>query len=231
MSILPFAVYYLPHRLEIPLTLTTAYQWIIILGISLTSSFLLYQAARFITLSNERIHELEFFSLHDPMTFLANYRAFNQLFLRSFKKARLRRQNLSLILFDIDFFKQINDTYGHQTGNKVLQELSGLLQGFNFPKHSLLARIGGEEFAILLPKTSGNEALAIAEALRLKVRQHQFLQKEAALSLTISAGIATYANTNFSNQDLMKEKADEALYQAKQSGRDQVTCSYFLLMT
>ncbi|EUJ32945.1 GGDEF domain protein [Listeria floridensis FSL S10-1187] len=222
LSIVPFMLYYLPHKMMIPLDWRSGLQWIIIFAVSFLSSFILYQAARFVTAANKQIQELRYFSLHDPLTDLANYRYFETRFTQLVKKAKHKEQPLSLILFDIDWFKQINDSFGHQAGNHVLSTLGSMLREHAFPKNTFLARIGGEEFAILLPKTSEYEAIEFAEAFRIQVEQHVFHFGQKELTITISAGIASIDQEHIQNSDQMQSFADQALYAAKNAGRNRV---------
>lgn len=215
-------LYYLPHKMMIPLDWRSGLQWIIIFAVSFLSSFILYQAARFVTAANKQIQELRYFSLHDPLTDLANYRYFETRFTQLVKKAKHKEQPLSLILFDIDWFKQINDSFGHQAGNHVLSTLGSMLREHAFPKNTFLARIGGEEFAILLPKTSEYEAIEFAEAFRIQVEQHVFHFGQKELTITISAGIASIDQEHIQNSDQMQSFADQALYAAKNAGRNRV---------
>lgn len=158
---------------------------------------------------------------HDFLTSLPNRRHF--IHEASTALARLKRHGgaMALLMIDIDHFKRINDNYGHQAGDVVLQQLS---QQFKTQLRDidLVSRFGGEEFAILLPDTEKAQAAEIAERLRTTAANSQIpLGEHATLSLTISIGLATTDETDTSLEKLLV-KADVALYQAKQSGRNRV---------
>lgn len=138
--------------------------------------------------------------------------------------AQVRRhpQPLSLILLDVDHFKTINDTYGHSVGDQVLQQIARQLQA-NLRETELLGRYGGEEFALVLPNTGVDAALATAERLRLTIAQSGFCEQEQSgqqqLRCTVSLGVATWQE-GFSDYASWIRAADHALYQAKHQGRN-----------
>ena len=158
----------------------------------------------------------------DDLTGLSNKRRFRELLGKEAARAYRFRHDLSLLMLDIDNFKQVNDTYGHLQGDIVLRAvadaIAGESRGIDEP-----ARYGGEEFAVVLPETSLAGAVALAEAIRQKVREHVFVFEGDALRLTISVGAAVLAETDQKAVDLVK-RADERLYEAKRAGRDRV-CS------
>ncbi|MPN19048.1 Diguanylate cyclase DgcM [bioreactor metagenome] len=128
---------------------------------------------------------------------------------------------LSLIMLDIDYFKKINDTYGHLAGDKVLKELVSTIKE-ELNETSIIGRYGGEEFLILLKETDLETALNIAEKLRTRVESMQVrISKECCVKITSSIGVVSY-NKNFENISQLIEKADEALYISKENGRNQV---------
>ena len=127
------------------------------------------------------------------------------------------KRPFSIIMIDIDHFKNINDTYGHLKGDEVLRGLSELIQK-NLRETDSFGRYGGEEFIILLPETNLSSAAGVAEALRKKIEEHRFLESE---TVTISMGIAE-AYVELENIDDIIEKADQKLYKAKESGRNKV---------
>ncbi|WP_353683698.1 diguanylate cyclase [Thermodesulfovibrio sp. 3907-1M] len=134
----------------------------------------------------------------------------------------LYKEPLTLAMFDIDFFKKVNDTYGHQTGDKVLIELIHLAHN-SMPERALIGRYGGEEFCILLPGTDENTAREILESFREKVEKNDFYTfKGERIKNTISIGFTTYYGEEGYSIDEIIQKADIALYKAKQSGRNRV---------
>jgi diguanylate cyclase (GGDEF)-like protein len=136
------------------------------------------------------------------------------------KQARRHQRFISLILFDLDHFKRINDRYGHQVGDEVLQEIARRVQG-SIRNVDILARYGGEEFAILLPECDLPCASYIAERLRRRVARKPVKTKGGPVSMTISLGL-TGSPSGASELNDLDQVADQALYQAKRNGRDRV---------
>lgn len=153
----------------------------------------------------------------DVLTGLANRRAFIEALGAEIGRAARLGQPLALVMLDLDHFKEVNDTYGHVAGDRVLSETADRLRGVA-RDHDTLARIGGEEFAWLLPETGVDGAMAAAERARLVVRGLPFGE---AGPLTISAGVAAGLGSTLGGEELMA-RADEALYRAKRGGRDAV---------
>lgn len=160
--------------------------------------------------------ELERQATHDRLTGLYNREFFDQLLEREISRAQRTGQALAVILFDIDHFKAINDTYGHLIGDNVLQELATSIQG-RLRAEDTLARWGGEEFIGLLPSTGEAGAQALAEGIRVQVSEQDFAGPG---HLSISAGVAAWSEGE-SLKDLVK-RADDALYAAKEAGRNQI---------
>jgi two-component system, cell cycle response regulator len=127
---------------------------------------------------------------------------------------------MSLLLLDIDNFKQVNDTLGHLAGDAVLRELAALLKT-RVRKDELLARYGGEEFVLVLPETVRENAIVLAERLRRLVESHRFSFEGKRLPITFSAGVAELSGTEQSVLGFLRT-ADERLYEAKHKGRNQV---------
>jgi len=155
-------------------------------------------------------------SQHDALTGLRNRNGFDALYEQELARSRRQKQALSVILCDIDFFKQVNDQYGHPTGDRVLKEAANLIRQTARTEDHVI-RWGGEEFLMLLPCTSGAEAKALAERVLLKARQHDF---GLSRPVTLSAGVATLEPDGEPGH--MFADVDAALYQAKNSGRDRV---------
>ncbi len=153
----------------------------------------------------------------DPLTEIANRRRFLRRSGEEFAAARQTAEPLSLIVLDIDRFKDINDTYGHPAGDMVLRLVAGFLARALRPRDSL-ARIGGEEFAILLPDTQLSEAVVIAEQLRHRITTLPMPALGGA-SVTASFGV-TAAEGSEPDFEAMMQRADKALYDAKNGGRD-----------
>ncbi|MCR9205851.1 MAG: GGDEF domain-containing protein [Halobacteriovoraceae bacterium] len=137
------------------------------------------------------------------------------------KKSKVTGSPLSLIVFDLDHFKNLNDGYGHDAGDFVLKEMAGIIRKHGVREQDVFARYGGEEFVILLPKTNLKQAFEIAERLRKLVETHEFIYDEKRLPVTASIGVADYRQGVATGTDLFK-RADEAVYKSKQGGRNQV---------
>lgn len=161
-------------------------------------------------------------SFSDLLTGLANRRLFDYVLDRELKKARRSDKPVSLLMIDIDSFKTINDVYGHPAGDTVLEQI-GILMKDSFRGIDLAARYGGEEFAVILPDTDRDQAVVIAERLRMRIAEHQFPVVNGFINATISIGGATWNNRDKAgeaNADRLILAADQSLYQAKQMGRN-----------
>lgn len=160
-------------------------------------------------------------AVRDELTDLYNRRHFREVFPLEIKRAQRFKQQLSLLMIDLDQFKRFNDTYGHLEGDRCLRELARLMSS-NIREVDLIGRFGGEEFVVLLPNTIKPDALIVAEKLRQIVRSNPFrpASGETAI-LTVSVGVASYPLDGESPEVLL-DAADAALYQAKWAGRDRV---------
>lgn len=168
--------------------------------------------------------ELERRAYYDYLTGLANRRYFIEQ--AEFELARTLRYGgeLSVIMFDIDHFKLVNDTHGHKIGDIVLQKIADISRA-SLRDVDIIGRIGGEEFAILLPETGSKQAMEAAERLRIAVSNGRVaMQDNLSLQVTASFGVTT-VNTDQANLDTLLNQADQALYQAKNDGRNRV-CMY-----
>ncbi len=164
---------------------------------------------------------LETLAITDGLTGAYNHRYFYKRLKEEFDRAKRYGTPLSVIMIDIDFFKKINDVYGHLVGDAVLIDLSKLLKQ-NIRKHDIFARYGGEEFAIILPHTSFEGANKEAERLRRAVENHKFNHINTEGEITISLGFATYPDIDVDKPEDLVKLADSALYEAKNSGRNNV---------
>lgn len=156
----------------------------------------------------------------DELTGLYNRRAFFESVQKELARVRRSGVGFSLLLMDIDFFKQVNDTYGHAAGDAVLRVLADTLRS-TLRVVDVAARMGGEEFAILLPETQENEAHRVAERLRQAIAAAEAHVGVHTIRVTISIGVAALS-ANTPDPDTLLHAADEALYAAKARGRDQV---------
>ena len=167
----------------------------------------------------ERQDLLEKWATTDPLTELFNRRHFFELAERELERCRRLKSDLSFILLDIDFFKQVNDQYGHIIGDQVLISLAKELKK-QLRKVDFCCRYGGEEFVLCLPDTPKQGTLDVAERIRIQIEQTPFTsQSGESFSISVSLGIATRKDED--NVEVIIKRADDALYQAKQSGRNQ----------
>jgi diguanylate cyclase (GGDEF)-like protein len=167
----------------------------------------------------------------DALTGLANRHSFDAQFADLWRKAMVGGTALSVIVVDVDRFKQLNDRYGHLYGDEVLKRIGSLLQQALRVKDDYAARFGGEEFVILLPRTNHAAALQVAERLRKMVELAGFpaldpsqRPYDASITATVSCGVATTYPTAEDTPERLLEAADKAMYQAKANGRNYV-CS------
>ncbi|MBO6087052.1 GGDEF domain-containing protein [bacterium] len=156
-------------------------------------------------------------SVTDPLTRLFNRRHFENEFEREFKRAKRYDNGLSLAIIDIDFFKKINDTYGHSCGDFVLKEVAYIMKA-NFRQTDTLFRYGGEEFVVILTETSGLNAEIPLERLRKRIENNIFIFNNQKINVTVSIGVTS--KTDFENYSEMFDNADKALYKAKNDGRN-----------
>ncbi|MGM0544038.1 MAG: diguanylate cyclase [Pseudomonadota bacterium] len=168
---------------------------------------------------DQLVRELEGLSFEDPLTGLHNRRHFNTVFDHECRRAQQYGTQLSLLMLDLDHFKDINDHFGHDAGDEVLVEIAALMRQ-HFMESGMVCRIGGEEFVALLPATSARAAEASANALLNAVAQTDWSHQATSLRrITFSCGIATYPDHTEDPRMLLRH-ADEALYHAKRSGRN-----------
>lgn len=171
--------------------------------------------------ANSRLEEL---SRSDPLTGLANRRHFDELKDVEFRRALRLGQPLSVLMCDLDCFKPYNDTYGHAQGDQCLQEVAETLNRVFARAGELVARIGGEEFAVLLPGADATQACLAAERLRqgLAARHIEHSSSLVAPYVTLSIGVAQFEPETMDQFDLLMLRADQALYRAKSLGRDRI---------
>jgi len=168
--------------------------------------------------------ELERLSSMDGLTGIANRRTFDAVLEREWKRAQRSRKPLSLVMIDIDFFKQFNDCYGHQQGDECLRQVARVLAATLRRAADLAARYGGEEFALLLPETELEQAVWLAKECRSRIIEQQIVFKHSTISnvVTISLGVGTSIPVPGITPSALIEIADKALYRAKENGRNRV---------
>jgi diguanylate cyclase (GGDEF)-like protein/PAS domain S-box-containing protein len=168
--------------------------------------------------------ELQDLSFKDALTGLANRRRFDHVMEREWTEAKSHRQPLSLVMIDIDYFKQYNDRYGHLQGDACLKQVADLLFGASQGARSFLSRFGGEEFALVLPDTSAEVARKIAWRCRDAIARARIPHAASVIgeNLTISLGAGTTVPQDDEEAMPFIEVVDRRLYQAKQQGRDRI---------
>lgn len=169
--------------------------------------------------SNELMLQHEKEATTDYLTGLHNVRSFDRLFNKLAQESTEKQQRLGVLLVDIDFFKKINDLYGHIAGDKVLKEVAAALRS-SARSFDIVSRNGGEEFALLLPECPPNYAEITADSIRRQIERHAFsISDQETIRLTVSIGIATYPELPI---DELIDNADQALYEAKRLGRNRL---------
>ena len=174
------------------------------------------QKNRALTLLNE---SLNIQATVDPLTGLFNRREFRNRLQAEWARFKRHKRAISLVMVDIDFFKKVNDTHGHECGDAVLQTLGSVLRGQQ-RRHDIACRYGGEEFIVLLPETLLDAAFLVAEGMRKRVDNHVFRYKDLRLNISVSLGVAGALEQNPANEDDFINLADRALYRAKAEGRN-----------
>lgn len=160
-------------------------------------------------------------STTDFLTGLNNVRQFDNVWNTLINNATEKNERLSLLIIDIDHFKNVNDTYGHAVGDKILAELGKILKNTS-RSFDIVSRNGGEEFSVILPDCPHDQAVTLAERIREKVESHQFqVSSTESIAITISLGVATYPETVTDTTQIFS-LADDYLYKAKRSGRNRV---------
>lgn len=157
----------------------------------------------------------------DSLTGLANYRYFNNALEQEMERTLRSGQPTSLIMLDIDFFKKVNDQWGHEVGNQALVHIAGLIQQ-TVRKLDFPCRYGGEEFAVILPNTNLAASIPVADRLRQTIADSPLPVGDKQLQMTASLGIDTFYPDEKASPEELVQRADHYLYQAKQEGRNQV---------
>jgi diguanylate cyclase (GGDEF)-like protein/PAS domain S-box-containing protein len=179
------------------------------------------QQVQDITERKELAQRLEHEARTDCLTGLSNRRHFLELATQELARVRRYRSPLTLAMLDVDHFKTINDTYGHEIGDKVLIELADICRRA-LREPDVVGRIGGEEFAILFPQTACDQAYEIAERLRMAIAAAEIpIEHGLPVHFTVSLGITSFAESD-TNIDMLLSRADKALYEAKHNGRNRV---------
>jgi two-component system, cell cycle response regulator len=173
-------------------------------------------------LLEEKMRELEQLSISDGLTGLFNHKHIHGLLAEEFERADRIGDDITVAMFDLDRFKSVNDTYGHQAGDRVLQQFADVLR-HQARDIDRIGRYGGEEFMVILPSTSLREGTIFVERVRNDVEGHSFaVGRDEPITMTVSAGVATYPHEMVGSPETLVRLADEALYAAKEGGRNRV---------
>jgi diguanylate cyclase (GGDEF)-like protein len=175
---------------------------------------------------------LEALAITDAMTHLANRRRFDKVLSDEWRRGMREHSPLSLLLLDADWFKSYNDTYGHPRGDSCLKQIAEATQDVVTRPGDLVARIGGEEFAVILPNTPGDGAFEVADQICAAVRRRKLPHNTNPLGIvTISIGCATVIPRLGQHATVLMQRADKALYAAKNAGRNRVCSAELALPT
>jgi len=169
--------------------------------------------------------EFKLLAITDGLTRCYNHRHFQEVLESEFQRAKRYKLTFSLLIGDIDNFKMINDTYGHQIGDVVLKGIASLLKR-GVRDIDVVARYGGEEFAIIMPETDANGAYETAERIRRSIADYIFSGLPSNTKVTISIGVGTYPDVKVTSKFDFVEKVDKALYRAKEEGKNRVCVAY-----
>ncbi|MBI1174576.1 MAG: diguanylate cyclase [Sideroxydans sp.] len=170
--------------------------------------------------------ELQRLSTTDGLTGIANRRLFDELLQREWRRCTRARKQLSLVMVDIDYFKQYNDNYGHQLGDVCLKAVAGQVARSALRPGDLAARYGGEEFVLVLSETDMDGAKWVANHIRQHVAELKIKHATSpAHFVTVSCGVSTVTPNDQLSMEVLLKSADHALYAAKMQGRDQVVCA------
>jgi diguanylate cyclase (GGDEF)-like protein len=164
---------------------------------------------------------LELLSITDGLTKLHNHRYFQDELARAFEESQRYQRPLALAMIDLDFFKRVNDTYGHAVGDDVLKRAAALFRS-SVRSTDLVARYGGEEFAVMMPETALQDGIAFAEKIRLLIGTTPLETQAGEVAVTVSIGIASVPHSRIHSPKELIVAADKALYRAKRNGRNQV---------
>ena len=169
----------------------------------------------------ETNRRLELLSITDGLTKLHNHRFFQDELARAFEESHRYQRPLSLAMIDIDFFKKVNDTYGHAVGDDVLKRVAEIYRE-SVRSTDLVARYGGEEFAVMMPETDLEDAMTFAEKIRSIIEATPVQTQAGPLQITVSLGVASVPRSTINGSKELIIAADKALYRAKKGGRNQV---------
>jgi diguanylate cyclase (GGDEF)-like protein len=176
---------------------------------------------------NEANHELERKTAIDALTGVANRRLYDKRVLAEARRSRREKTPLAIAMLDIDDFKSVNDTYGHQCGDEALKHFTGILKECIKRPSDTICRYGGEEFVVILPNTDLEGAALLMESVRAMTEASQLNCEGEVIKFTVSIGVATRVISSDSESELLNAFADKLLYKAKEAGRNRVMSGVF----
>lgn len=176
---------------------------------------------RHITEEHHFLETMIHYAEKDTLTGVWNRRKWIDLARREVYRATRYKQDLTVMIIDIDFFKRVNDSLGHAAGDHVLEQVTDIISN-NIRQCDIFGRLGGEEFVLLFPDTNRNEAQHLSKRILQSVEQQSFEYADKSIHITISGGIASNQSGNIDSLDTLLEEADKGLYEAKNNGRNQV---------
>jgi two-component system, cell cycle response regulator len=177
------------------------------------------QKNRELEIANKRLRRL---SITDGLTELFNHRHMHELLHEEFERTKRSSEPLAVVMLDLDRFKQVNDNYGHPTGDVILYETARILRE-TAREIDMVGRYGGEEFIVILPGTDEEAAAQFAERIRQAVAEHVYRDEANEVRMTVSGGVASYPGEGVGHPDMLIKRADEALYNSKTTGRDRIS--------
>ena len=211
---------------EYPCHSPTEQRWfmmrVVALGADTSSLFVISH----LNITQRKLAEVraEYLSLHDPLTGLANLRKFNEFLNQEMRRNVRDGSTLSLLMIDLDHFKEYNDKFGHPAGDQCLIKVGEFLQSVSRRPGDLAVRLGGDEFALILGSTGTDEAHQVAEEVRMAIKSLKLII-EGKTQITASIGIATASPKEPDLDSLLRSEADKALYMAKTTGRNAIAHS------
>jgi two-component system cell cycle response regulator len=176
------------------------------------------QKNRELEVANKRLRRL---SITDGLTELFNHRHMHELLHEEFERTKRSSEPLAVLMLDLDRFKAVNDTYGHPTGDVILYETARMLSD-TAREIDMVGRYGGEEFIVILPGTDEEAAAQFAERVRAAVAEHLYRDEANEVHMSVSGGVASFPSPGVDHPELLIKRADEALYAAKEGGRNRI---------
>ena len=224
MNIIALVVISISFFTRIPNKTIVLHTIIIFWVSSIIVGLIVYFMITYILWTEKLFRQIKYESEYDFLTGLKNVRTFNHIMDSIEKITDNKYEKLSVLFIDIDFFKKVNDTYGHEAGDKVLKEFGKIFSDL-FIDTDMTFRIGGEEFVVILPNCECKKAIDIAERIRRTYENHIFYIKDSLrVKITVSIGVSSFPET-IDNMKSLVPQADRALYKAKENGRNRVEVS------